>query len=119
MHRRTGGVFCGQATSFLDLLPVQGTVFQQKAWQALTTIPFGQTITYGQQALSLQNPKAARAVGLCNGSNPLVIIVPCHRVIGSNGSLTGFGGDLWVKRWLLDHEKHYAQATDGQLRLFK
>ncbi|MCY7360336.1 MAG: MGMT family protein [Rudanella sp.] len=83
--------------------------------EAITSIHFadaqkkpGQTITYGQQAIRLDNPKAARAVGLCNGNNPIVLLVPCHRVIGANGSLTGFGGDLWVKKWLLDHEKKHS-----------
>ncbi len=110
--------FAGKRQVFSVRYALQGTPFQQKAWQALTRIPYGETTTYGQQAQWLGHPKAARAVGLCNGSNPLVIIVPCHRVIGANGSLTGFGGDLWVKRWLLDHEQRHAQKTKGQLALF-
>jgi len=110
--------FSGERQVFSVPYQVQGTAFQQKVWQALTAIPYGETITYGQQALRLDNPKAARAVGLCNGSNPLVIVVPCHRVIGANGSLTGFGGDLWAKQWLLAHEKRYAQPVGPQLRLF-
>jgi methylated-DNA-[protein]-cysteine S-methyltransferase len=109
--------FSGDRRIFTVPFKLEGTEFQQRAWQALTTIPYGQTITYGQQAVRLNNPKAARAVGLCNGNNPIVLIVPCHRVIGSNGSLTGFGGDLWVKRWLLDHEQKYASPS-RQISLF-
>ncbi len=100
--------FQGKRQVFNTPFVLDGTPFQTRAWQALTTIPYGQTITYGEQAIRLNNPKAARAVGLCNGNNPIVLLVPCHRVFGANGSLTGFGGDLWVKRWLLDHEKKYS-----------
>lgn len=100
--------FRGVRQTFTVSFVLDGTPFQNRAWQALTTIPYGTTITYGQQAARLENPKAARAVGLCNGNNPIVLLVPCHRVIGANGSLTGFGGDLWVKRWLLDHEKKHS-----------
>jgi methylated-DNA-[protein]-cysteine S-methyltransferase len=110
--------FAGKRQVFSVPYALEGTAFQQKAWQALSTIGYGETITYGQQAQRLGHPKAARAVGLCNGCNPVVIIVPCHRVIGANGSLTGFGGDLWVKRWLLDHEQLHAPKTNGQLTLF-
>ena len=99
--------FRGERQPFTVPFALDGTPFQRRAWQVLCTIPYGQTMTYGQQATRLDNPKAARAVGLCNGNNPIVLLVPCHRVIGANGSLTGFGGDLWVKRWLLDHEKKH------------
>lgn len=87
-------------------LPLQpsGTKFQQQVWQALLAIPFGQTQSYGELARSIGNPKASRAVGLANGRNPISIIIPCHRVIGANGSLTGYGGGIERKRWLLDHE---------------
>ena len=81
-----------------------GTEFQRKVWQALTTIPVGQTWSYAQLAAAIGKPKAVRAVGLANGANPIPIVVPCHRVIGANGSLTGFGGGLDRKRWLLRHE---------------
>jgi len=81
-----------------------GTEFQRKVWQALTTIPVGETWSYAQLAAAIGKPKAVRAVGLANGANPIPIVVPCHRVIGANGSLTGFGGGLDRKRWLLRHE---------------
>jgi methylated-DNA-[protein]-cysteine S-methyltransferase len=81
-----------------------GTAFQQKVWQALTTIPVGETWSYARLAAAIGKPKAVRAVGLANGANPIPIVVPCHRVIGANGSLTGFGGGLERKRWLLRHE---------------
>ena len=85
-------------------LDPQGTDFQRKAWKALLRIPFGQTRSYQQQATAIKSPKAVRAIGLANGKNPISIIVPCHRVIGSNGKLTGYGGGLPRKRWLLEHE---------------
>ena len=83
---------------------VAGTPFQRKVWTALRTIPAGTTTSYGALAAQLDMPKAVRAVGLANGSNPISIVVPCHRVIGANGSLTGYGGGLERKRWLLQHE---------------
>jgi len=83
---------------------VAGTTFQRKIWTALTTIPAGTTMSYGALAAQLDMPKAVRAVGLANGSNPISVVVPCHRVIGANGSLTGYGGGLPRKRWLLEHE---------------
>lgn len=87
-------------------LPVEtgGTPFQREVWAALRRIPAGETRTYGQLAVEIGRPKAVRAVGLANGSNPVGIVVPCHRVIGSDGSLTGYGGGLERKRWLLAHE---------------
>jgi methylated-DNA-[protein]-cysteine S-methyltransferase len=81
-----------------------GTAFQRKVWTALTTIPVGETWSYAQLAQAIGSPKAVRAVGLANGANPVPIVIPCHRVIGANGSLTGFGGGLDRKRWLLRHE---------------
>jgi methylated-DNA-[protein]-cysteine S-methyltransferase len=81
-----------------------GTEFQRKVWKALTTIPVGETWSYAQLATAIGKPKAVRAVGLANGANPVPIVIPCHRVIGANGSLTGFGGGLERKRWLLRHE---------------
>ena len=83
---------------------VAGTPFQRKVWTALRTIPAGTTMSYGALALQLDMPKAVRAVGLANGANPISVVVPCHRVIGANGSLTGYGGGLERKRWLLEHE---------------
>ena len=99
------GYFAGTRRVFqLPLLP-GGTAFQQSAWTALQQIPYGQTRTYQQQAAAMQRPAAARAIGNANGRNPLSIIVPCHRVIGANGSLTGYGGGLTAKAWLLEHEQ--------------
>jgi methylated-DNA-[protein]-cysteine S-methyltransferase len=82
-----------------------GTPFQQNVWTALRTIPVGTTVSYGQLAVQIGSPKAVRAVGLANGANPVGLIIPCHRVIGSNGSLTGYGGGMDRKRWLLIHER--------------
>ena len=97
--------FAGARTRFELPLSPHGTAFQQKVWLALREIPFGRTTTYGQIAVDLGQPAASRAVGLANGRNPIAVIVPCHRVIGANGTLTGFGGGLPRKRWLLDHER--------------
>ena len=91
----------------IDDLPIApgGTPFQSAVWHALRTIPCGQTISYRALAERIGNPAAVRAVGLANGANPIGIVVPCHRVIGSNGSLTGYGGGIERKRWLLAHER--------------
>jgi methylated-DNA-[protein]-cysteine S-methyltransferase len=91
----------------IDNLPVKtaGTPFQREVWRALREIPCGTTVSYGKLAGQIGRPAAVRAVGLANGSNPVGIIVPCHRVIGSNGSLTGYGGGVERKRWLLEHER--------------
>lgn len=90
----------------LDVLPVEtgGTPFQREAWAALRKIPVGQTWSYGRQAAHIGRPAAVRAIGMANGANPVAIVVPCHRVIGANASLTGYGGGLHRKRWLLEHE---------------
>ena len=85
-------------------LEPRGTDFQRRVWDSLRAIPFGETISYAELARRIDKPKAVRAVGAANGRNPLMIIVPCHRVIGADGSLTGFGGGIDRKRWLLDHE---------------
>lgn len=97
--------FAGTRTEFDLPLDPQGTPFQLSAWMLLRTIPYGQTVSYGYQARSLGDVKKSRAVGAANGKNPISIIVPCHRVVGSDGSLTGFGGGIQSKAWLLDHEK--------------
>lgn len=97
--------FAGTRRDFDLPLDPHGTPFQQSAWMVLRTIPYGRTISYGQQALQLGDPNKARAVGAANGKNPLSIVVPCHRVIGSGGQLTGFAAGLDVKSWLLDHER--------------
>lgn len=100
--------FAGQLQEFdLPLAPA-GTEFQLSVWNLLRAIPFGQTTTYGAIAHAIGRPDAVRAVGAANGANPLPVVVPCHRVIGKSGSLTGFGGGLPVKRWLLDHEARVA-----------
>ena len=97
--------FDGDRTEFDVPLDPVGTEFQRAAWTALCTIPYGETISYGEQAARLGDRRKARAVGAANGRNPISIIVPCHRVVGSNGSLTGFAGGLDNKAWLLDHER--------------
>jgi O-6-methylguanine DNA methyltransferase len=91
-----------------------GSPFQREIWAALRKIPAGTTISYGQLAARVGRPRASRAVGLANGANPIGIVVPCHRVIGANGALTGYGGGLHRKRWLLDHERRHAGASEGQ-----
>jgi methylated-DNA-[protein]-cysteine S-methyltransferase len=97
--------FEGKRKVFDDLsLAPSGTDFQLSVWQALLSLGFGQTCAYRDIATQIGNPKAVRAVGLANGKNPIPVIVPCHRVIGANGSLTGFGGGLPAKKWLLEHE---------------
>jgi methylated-DNA-[protein]-cysteine S-methyltransferase len=96
--------FAGEVTSFDLPLAPNGTPFQKQVWEALRRIPYGETISYGELARRLGDPKAMRAVGAANGRNPIPIIVPCHRVIGADGSLTGFGGGIDRKRWLLTHE---------------
>ena len=105
--------FAGRRLAFeVPLAPV-GTAFQRKVWLALREIPYGRTTTYGEIAAGLGRPTASRAVGLANGRNPLAVIVPCHRVIGANGALTGFGGGLSRKRWLLEHERTVLAAHTG------
>jgi methylated-DNA-[protein]-cysteine S-methyltransferase len=96
--------FAGERVEFDLALDMHGTQFQRDVWDALLTIPYGETCSYGEIAKRIGRPDRARAVGAANGSNPVSIIVPCHRVIGSDGSLTGYGGGLPRKRWLLDHE---------------
>lgn len=98
--------FNGKRKEFQLSLSVEGTDFQKQVWQQLKAIPFGECRSYGDIAQALNKPKAMRAVGAANGRNPLPIIVPCHRVIGSNGALTGFAGGLDMKEWLLRHEGH-------------
>ena len=97
--------FAGELLDFDVPLRLEGTVFQQRVWSALREIPYGETWSYGQLAGRIGNPGASRAVGLANGRNPVAVIVPCHRVIGASGSLTGYGGGLDRKRLLLDLER--------------
>ena len=105
--------FAGNLQTFNVTLAPRGTPFQQRVWAALRTIPWGQTRTYGQLAETLGDSKAVRAVGRCNGLNPWAIIVPCHRVIGADGTLTGYAGGLERKRLLLEHEGSLAPALFG------
>lgn len=103
--------FEGDLDTLADIpIKTAGTAFQREVWTALREIPAGSTTSYGQLAAKLGRPKASRAVGLANGSNPISIAVPCHRVIGANGALTGYGGGMERKRWLLDHERVHAAA---------
>ena len=97
--------FAGSRRDFELPLDLQGTEFQVAAWNALAEIPYGRTASYGQQAASIGRPKAVRAIGGANGRNPVAIVLPCHRIVGADGSLTGFGGGIEVKKWLLDHEQ--------------
>ncbi len=100
--------FTGQSTAFQIPLIQHGTAFEEAVWHDLQQIPHGQTRSYGQIAETLGQPEKSRAVGRANGANSISIIVPCHRVIGADGSLVGYGGGLWRKKWLLDHERRYA-----------
>ena len=102
--------FDGKRTTFDLPIAPRGTPFQLLAWQALRNIPYGETRSYGEQAVSIGRPTAVRAVGGANGRNPIPIVVPCHRVVGSTGTLTGFGGGLNTKRWLLEHERKHRDA---------
>lgn len=102
--------FGGERTAFDVPLDLRGTPFQVKAWHALATIPFGETVSYKQQADRIGAPTAVRAIGAANGRNPASIVLPCHRVIGSNGSLTGFAGGLDAKRSLLSFEQRCASG---------
>jgi methylated-DNA-[protein]-cysteine S-methyltransferase len=113
-ERQLGEYFEGRLTAFDIPLSLDGTDFQRSVWGELVKIPFGERISYGELARRVGRPGSARAVGLANGRNPVSIIVPCHRVVGSDGTLTGYGGGLDRKAWLLDHE---ARQGPGQLAL--
>ncbi len=107
--------FARERTTFDMPLAPEGTAFQKAVWEELRRIPYGETISYGEQARRIRNPRSSRAVGAANGRNPLAIVIPCHRVIGSTGSLTGFGGGLKAKEFLLDFER---QTVESSSRLF-
>jgi len=112
-----GAYFAGELTTFeLPLVP-RGTSFQQQVWWALADIPYARTESYGSVAKRIGNPRASRAVGMANNKNPLPIVLPCHRVIGSDGRLVGYGGGLWMKEWLLRHEATTAERTGALLGL--
>lgn len=105
MRKALTDYFAGDLAALQNVsVKTNGTEFQQAVWAALRTIPAGQTRTYGELAQQIQRPAAVRAVGMTNGANPIGIVVPCHRVIGANGTLTGYAGGLERKRWLLEHE---------------
>lgn len=97
--------FAGKRQEFDIPLDLEGTEFQRAAWSALASVPFGETRSYRQQAEAIGRPKAVRAIGAANGRNPVPIVVPCHRIVGSDGSLTGYGGGLPIKEFLLSHEQ--------------
>jgi methylated-DNA-[protein]-cysteine S-methyltransferase len=103
--------FNGKRTDFTFKLNPSGTEFQQKVWKGLLEIPFGKTMSYLELSKKLGDVKAIRAVASANGKNPLWIVVPCHRVIGTDGSLTGYAGGLWRKKWLLEHENPTNQGS--------
>jgi O-6-methylguanine DNA methyltransferase len=110
--------FKGIRKDFQLPLKPMGTEFQQKVWNELQKIPFGQTQTYLQQAKTVGNSKTIRASASANGQNPIALIIPCHRIIGSDGSLTGYAGGLWRKKWLLEHEAQYSgKSFQTQLNL--
>lgn len=113
--RQLEGYFAGRLKSFNLKLAPQGTEFQTSVWRELNRIPFGTTISYADLARRIGQPKACRAVGAANGRNPIAIIVPCHRVIGTDGTLTGYGGGLDRKRWLLDHEREVLRNPSGSV----
>lgn len=96
--------FNGERMMFDLPLQISGTTFQELVWQELVKIPYGQTLSYGDIAKNINNPKASRAVGNANNKNKFSIVIPCHRVIGANGNLVGFGSGVWRKKWLLEHE---------------
>jgi methylated-DNA-[protein]-cysteine S-methyltransferase len=111
--------FAGELAA-IDVLPVQtaGTPFQKEVWRALRNIPCGTTVSYAEVAAQIGRPAAVRAVGLANGANPVGVVVPCHRVIGADGSLTGYGGGIARKSWLLEHEGSAPKMKSKQQALF-
>lgn len=115
--RQLSAYFDGKTTTFDLPLKPEGTPFQMAVWEALLEIPYGETISYGELARRIGNPNASRAVGAANGANPIPIVIPCHRVIGADNSLTGFGGGLDVKSYLLEHEWAVKPPVGHQPRL--
>jgi methylated-DNA-[protein]-cysteine S-methyltransferase len=109
--------FAGVRKNFDLPLLQKGTPFQQTVWEQLSKIDYGKTISYARQAKLMNNPLGIRAIASANGKNHLIIVVPCHRVIGSDGSLTGFGCGIWRKKWLLEHEARVIGASQGMLDL--
>jgi methylated-DNA-[protein]-cysteine S-methyltransferase len=117
-HEQLTAYFNGERQTFDFAINPIGTEFQRRVWEALLTVPFGKTVSYLELARQLGDEKAIRAVAAANGRNPLAIVIPCHRIIGSNGSLTGYAGGLWRKQWLLEHEGSRKKSPEGQLTLF-
>ena len=117
-HDQLVDYFSGFRKDFTFPMTPAGTPFQRRVWDALLTVSFGKTCSYLSLARQLGDEKAIRAVAAANGRNPLAIVVPCHRVIGSDGSLTGYAGGLWRKQWLLEHEGSRQKEHAGQLTLF-
>ena len=116
LQQQMGEYFAGTRKEFDLPLHLVGTPFQKSVWEGLLKIPYGETRSYKQQSIFLGNEKAIRAVATANGENGIAIIIPCHRVIGTNGSLVGYGGGLHRKKWLLDHEwKHSGKSGQGEL----
>lgn len=107
-RRQLKAYFKGDLKEFDIPLVTPGTDFQQRVWKALLDIPYGKTVSYGYLARAIGNEKTVRAVGKANGDNRIAIVIPCHRVIGANGSLVGYGGKLWRKKWLLKHELQHS-----------
>jgi AraC family transcriptional regulator, regulatory protein of adaptative response / methylated-DNA-[protein]-cysteine methyltransferase len=112
-EQELGEYFAGARQEFEVPLLMAGTPFQEEAWRELLTIPYAETRSYGEQARRIQKPAAVRAVARANGDNRMAIIIPCHRVVGSDGKLTGYGGGLWRKKWLLDHELRHAMVLSA------
>ena len=106
--RELGEYFAGTRRTFTLNLQPQGTEFQRDVWAALLEVPYGRTASYGEIARVVGRPAASRAVGAANGQNPIAVIIPCHRIVGADGGLTGYGGGLWRKEWLLAHERRHA-----------
>lgn len=110
-HKQLDEYFAGTRFTFSIPIVQTGTNFQQRVWNQLQKIPYGKTISYNELAIQLGNPKSIRAAGTANGKNQIVILVACHRVIGSDGSLVGYAGGLWRKKWLLEHEAEFAHGV--------
>lgn len=106
--RQLNDYFDGKIKEFDLPLKINGTIFQSKVWQELIKIPYGETLSYKDVAVAIENENACRAVGNANNKNNIAIIIPCHRVVGSNGKMGGYGAGLWRKKWLLEHEKNFS-----------
>jgi AraC family transcriptional regulator of adaptative response/methylated-DNA-[protein]-cysteine methyltransferase len=118
LSNELGEYFKGDLQTFTIPLTPEGTEFQQKVWKELQNIQYGTTRSYEQQSLAMQMPLAIRAIANANGLNRIAIIIPCHRVIGKNGNLTGYASGLWRKKWLLEHEQKYSSTGNFQTQLF-